>query len=316
MRELAPAMLATLALAAFGCGRSELPPARDLRIFCAAGLTPVLEDVRDDVRRDLGINLLVEASGSQVACRKLSELRRDCDLVMLADRQLVGKLLAGVCSWRLDFARDEVVLAVGTRAPQPERAEEDWAGVLLEEDVRIGRVDENLGPIGYRTLQVWKLQETLGYPGLSERLRAKCTSVVDDVGRLTPLLKAGELDFAFVYRSSCVAHDIRYIELDRRVNLGSDEIDYSSATVSFNRLEAGAAEVVTVEGSPIVWTLSVPDRGADAAAAAEFIRYLVVERRDAIERNGFRAMPRAKYYGPASAFAPFAEFADRAGERP
>lgn len=314
MRARAVCLFCLIALVA--CGRPAPPPARSLRIFCAPALTPLLDSIRSDLRRDRGIELLVEVSGSIVACRKVSELGRECDLLMLADSEPVGRLLGGVCSWRLDFAGDEVVLAVGTRAPEPERAEEDWARALLENDVRIGRVDENLGPIGYRTLQVWMLQEQNGYPGLAQRLLAKCVVVADDVGRLTPLLKTGELDYAFIYRSSCVAHDIRYIALDPRVNLGSDNVDYSSATVTFAVLRAGARESITVRGSPVVWTLTVPDRGADTKTAADFIRYLLEKGCDAIERNGFRPLRPAKYYGPASGLEPFAGLAVRAGERP
>ena len=144
-----------------GCGR-ETPSTRDLRIFHAAGLTPVLDAVRGDAERDLGIRLQAEGSGSQVACRKLSELGRDADLVGVADAALVEALLNGVCSWRIDFANDEVVLAVGSRARYAGDAEEDWVSVLSGRDVRIGRVDENQGPIGYRTLLVWKLAEARG----------------------------------------------------------------------------------------------------------------------------------------------------------
>lgn len=314
MKELRIALAVFLWLCA-GCGeRGAGSRMRRLRVFHASGLTPVLEAVREDTARELRLTLLNEASGSQVACRKVSELGRDCDLIMVADNRLVKTLLSGRCSWRIDFARDEVVLAVGARAPAANRAEEDWVSVLTQEGVRLGRVDENQGPIGYRTLLVWKLQEQLGSRGLYETLLGRCTKVVDHVTRLTPLLKTGEIDYAFVYRSICVARDIRFIELDPRINLGADDVDYSGARVTFERLKSGERQMVTISGAPITWALSAPDAGADVEAAREFVRYLLVQRADVLARNGFRPLAKAQYYGPARLYQPFEATAERGGD--
>jgi molybdate/tungstate transport system substrate-binding protein len=297
-----------------GAGKPVPRAERKLRVFHAAGLAALLEAVRADCRRELGVVLETEGSGSQVACRKITELKRDCDLVMLADSFLVGELLAGSCSWRLDFATDEIVLGVGVRAPNTSDAEKDWPPALMAQGVRIGRVDENLAPIGYRTLLTWKLQEMRGPTGLYDRLLKKCDRVVDDVGRLTPLLKVGELDYAFVYRSSCIGHDIRFVRLDDAINLGSASADYSKASVTFQKLNAGQKESVTIAGGPVVWTLSIPERGADAASAAEFVNWLLKRKADALDKNGLRPIRPALFFGPAEQAAPFKDAVKHAGK--
>jgi len=303
----------SLLLAVTGCGKGE-PKPRDLRIFHAAGFTPVLDAVRGDAEKRLSIKLLTESSGSQVACRKLTELRRECDLIILADSELVAELLKGTCSWRLDFGADEMVLGVGVRAPHASEAEQDWPSALLKPDVRLGRTDENLSPAGFRTLLVWKLQEGRGSPGLSERLHTKCDKVVDDVARLAAMLKSGDIDYAFVYRSTCLAHDIRYVELDKAINLGAGDADYSRAEVTFEKLAAGRNEKVTVRGAPVTWTLSIPDRGADRETAARFVRYLLSEKADVLEKNGMRPIKKPAFYGTKEALQPFADFAGYGGE--
>lgn len=305
------ALLLLAALAA-GCG-CEGDQARRLRLFHASGLTPVVEALREPVRRELGIEILAEASGSQTACRKLTELGRECDLLMLADRALVRTLLAGAASWRLDFATDEVVLAVGARAPDPDLAERDPFAVLDKEGVRLGRVSEHTGPIGYRTLLVWKLQEARGVKGLFDRLLAKRGPIVDHVSQLAPLLKTGEIDYAFLYRSTALAHDIRHVRLDEAVNLGSPDRDYSGAAVQYRRHRTGGEESLTVAGEPVVWTLTVPDRGADAGLSAAFVRHFLAQRA-VLERHGFRPLARPLFHGPAGAHAPFADVAGRAGD--
>jgi len=302
--------LLTVALLA-GCAAKK--SAHSLRIFHAAGLSATIEGLRDGASKDLGITLLAEGSGSQTACRKLAELKRECDIIMLADADLVARLLGGVCSWRLDFARDEIVLGVGLRAPEADRAASDWAGVLLDPSVRFARTDESQAPLGYRTLLVWKLKERLGTPGLCERLAAKCDKVVDDSDKLSVLLKTGETDYAFMYRSTCIASDIRFVELPGAINLGSDRVDYASASVTYEKLSSGRRESVTVVGAPIAWTLSVPDSGADAQLAREFIRYLLVEKAELLERNGLRPIRPALFYGPEEAYKPFEDISRRAG---
>lgn len=303
-------VLLTVALA--GCGKKSADPA-DVRLSHAAGLTPVVEALREPCKA-LGLKLLTEGSGSQVACRKLTELHRPCDVILLADSDLVASMLKGSCSWRLDFASDQMVLAVGARAPEISRAEQEWPPVLLLENVRLGRANENTSPIGYRTLLVWKLEERRRGTPLYDRLVAKAEKVVDDVERLTPLLKNGELDYAFTYRSTCIAHDIRYIELDKSVNLGSPEGDYSTAEVQFKRLSSGAAERVTVKGAPILWTLSIPDQGADEAAALKFVRCLLGAQTELLARNGFAPMAHPRFYGPKETYAAVQGMAEYAGE--
>jgi molybdate/tungstate transport system substrate-binding protein len=232
---------------------------------------------------------------------------------MLADNGLIGNLLKGVCSWRIDFACDSVVLAVGIRAPEVSRAEKDWSTVLADYPVRIGRANENVSPIGYRTLLVWKLEEQRRQLKLSDRLVAKTEKVVDDVERLTPLLKQGEIDYAFVYRSTCIAHDLRYIELDRNVNLGAYDVDYQRAEVAITKQRAGRAETMTVRGTPIFWTVSIPDEGARTEAALRFLRLLLVDQVGLIEHHGLTPIPRPRFFGDQSKYTMLADVAEYAG---
>ena len=298
-----------------GCGQDSSAPAAkppSLRIFHAAGFTPIVDALRSDAKT-AGFELLAEGSGSQMACRKIAELGRECDMVVLADRELVAEMLGGVCSWRLDFATDEVVLAVGSRAPNADLAEKDWPAALLADGVRLGRTDENLSPVGYRVFLVWKLQERRGGPaGLHDKLKTKCAKVLDDVNRLTPLLQSAELDYAFVHRSVCIAHGIRFIVLDKAVNLGATDVDYSGAEVSFAKLKAGAQETVTVKGAPICWTLAIPARSAKAEAAIRFAKWMIAEKVDVLRKNGLRPIAPV-FYGPAEKFEAIKAFAQNGG---
>jgi molybdate/tungstate transport system substrate-binding protein len=293
------------------------PESTPVVLFHAAGLTPFVDRIRDRVRDELGIALRPEASGSQAACRKLTETGRQADLLMLADNRLVETLLAGHADWRIDFATDAVVLGVGVRAPDVAQAEADWPGVLLQPRVRIARVDETLGPIGYRTLLVWRLREQrLGPDGLHEALLEKSEPVVDHVSRLPPLLRTGQVHYAFLYRSLCTASDLRFIELDPRVNLSDPAVDYSGTSVTFDRLQAGAPESITLRGAPIVWTLTIPHKAGQREAATRLVRYLLASCRDELARTGFEPLEPARYYGPEDRHPALRTVAPRRGPQP
>ncbi len=273
---------------------------KDLVIFCAAGLVPMLEAAKPRLRDDLGLRLVLEASGSQVAARKVTELGKRCDLLLLADPNVVTDLMTGYADWRVDFAMDEMVLAVGSRAPHTDEAEKDWVSVLLRPEVKLARVDETQGPVGYRTLLVWHLAEAQGKAGLYDELMAKNASVVDHVTSLTGLLRNGEADYAFVYRSICISQDIRYIPLPTAINLGSPDTDYSSAKAVYTVPSAALDRQVTVVGEPVVWSLTIPRNPIDAEAAMQFTQWLM-KQPDLVSSAGFRHMKPARYYGPKDA---------------
>jgi molybdate/tungstate transport system substrate-binding protein len=271
-----------------------------------------MDGVRKDAGKELGFQIKPEASGSQVVCRKVTELGRDCDLMMIADRRLFKALASSHVSWRIDFAGDEVVLGIGIRAKKADAAETDWVKVLRDPDVSLGRVDENLAPIGYQTLLVWKLKEASGNPGLEEQLKKKSEKVVDDVLHLATLLKAGDLDYGFLYRSTCVEHDIRYISLDKAINLGADDVDYASAQVAIKTDKSGEESQLTVKGSPITYSLSIPNSAVHRRQAVALIRYILTKYPKQSDNFGYRFF-QPKFYGSENDFTGFKDIAIYAG---
>lgn len=297
---LAVSALAILAAGPGGCG-DRSGAREEIRVFHAAGMTPLLDAVRDAAAKDLGLALVNEPSGSQVACRKVTELGKSCDLLMLADPELVAALLPGKATWRIDFAADAMVLAVGARAKHADEAEKDWPSVLMRDDVSFARADPDLTPTGYRTFMVWNLADALSPRGIEATLSAKRAKVVDHVTLLTPLLQNGEADYAFVYRSIAVAQGIRHVELDPRVNLGDPDRDYSAAKVTFSARGRGGDRLVTVTGRPVCWCLTVVGDGGPSEGTTRFVRWLLKEKVGILKELGLAPMVPARLYGAQGA---------------
>ncbi len=310
--RLAGALLALLVFCV-SCGGKKESRTRDLTVFHAACFAPVMSAIRRDIENDLKIRFRTEPSGSQVVCRKVTELGRDCDIMMLADGRLFKQIASEYCTWRIDFAHDEIVLGVGIRAIKIDEAEEDWIAVLKDDDVVLGRVDESLAPIGYRTLLVWKLAEELGHPRLMTQLRARSDKVVNDVAHLAALLSSGDIHYGFLYRSTCVNYDIRYIPLDSRINLGDVSADYSHAEITLRQSASSARRTAIFKGSPITHGLTIPIGAPHRERAVEAVRYLLCEKAETFREHGFSTFT-PRFYGPEADFGPFEGFTEYAGE--
>jgi len=274
----------------FSVSCSQKKEIKEITVFYAPCFSPIMDIVQKDTEQDLGINLRTEVSGSQVVLRKITELGRECDVVMIADNTLFEKIGKNYFKWRIDFVHDEVVLGVGARASRVDEAETDWVNALLDSNISLGRVDENLGPIGYRTLMVWKLKEREGFDGLTEKLKGKTEKVLDDVENLAVMLKSGDIDYGFLYKSTCIKNDIRFIPLDEKINLGSEGYDYSSVNVDFKTVEQGVEKNVSVKGDLITYSLSVPENALHKDEAMKFIRYLISDRKSDFEKHGIKVL--------------------------
>ena len=121
-------------------------------------------------------------------------------------------------------------------------------------------------------------------------------SISPDVSRLPPLLKSGEIDYAFLYGSTAWAHGIRHIPLDPRVNLGCITQDYSRAEAEFTAMTAGAPRLVRVRGEPVTWTLAVPTSTINPDAV-RFVKALLTRAEDPFKPQGIAPLHPPRFYG-------------------
>ncbi len=283
-----------------------------LIIFYAPFFEPVFNALNAGSCIDPKLQIAKESGGNQILCRKINDLGRECDLAILAESSLFNKLLSRQTSWKIDFACDEMVLGVGIRANFVDDAESNWAETLMNKSVTLGRVNESTGPVGFRTLILWKLKEKQGFPGLSGELENKCTKITDDVGNLASLLKNGTIDYAFLYRTTCLAHDIRYIRLDDSINLGDPSGDYSSIKIELNNHKDSNDGSYTVYGTPITYSLSIMNNAANRDNAVEYIK-CILKNKKILEDLGYRAI-KPRFYGSTDQYRTFSGLCEYAGK--
>jgi molybdate/tungstate transport system substrate-binding protein len=293
-----------------------------LTVFNAGSLArPLREALRLWGATAPGVEVAQENAGSLESARKLTELHKIPDLIALADEAVFPALLVpGQATWYAAFARNEMVLAYTDRSiGAAEITGANWATVLQRPGIRTGRSDPALDPNGYRTLMVTELEERrAGVPGLAARLLAAMPAryMRPKEADLVALLQAGELDYAWSYRSIAEGAGLKWVDLPPEVDLSDPAREPLYATVSVRIPGTGSAsrdprpsthdarpatrDSLTIRGAPILYALSIPTAAPNPAAAQAFVRWLFgPDGRAVLARNGFTLLDRPVVHGSA-----------------
>jgi molybdate/tungstate transport system substrate-binding protein len=207
----------------------------------------------------------VEAHGSAAVRQLIRDGARDPDAVAVAD----PRLMAGIADSARLFATNALVLAYNPDADAASRIQSDWKGALTASDVRIGRTDPAVDPLGYRTVMALRLAEGVDAEAVLDR------SFVRPETEVTNLVERGDLDCAFVYANMATELDLPAVDLPARIDFSdpAHADDYASVSVEV------AGE--TYAGAPIRYAgTALTDRGET------WIESLMTDR-DRLEEYGF-----------------------------
>lgn len=295
-----------LLLAGAGCGTASQGITGELTVFNAGSLAyPVRELLSAFAREHPGVAPRQESSGSLEAARKLTELGKIPDVLAVADYNVITKLLVPrFATWHVTFASNAMVLAYSDRSTGAgEITGQNWWRILLRPGVRWGSSDPALDPNGYRARMVMQLAERhYGEPGLGRRLGDALDPrfVRPNEAQLLGLVQAGELDYAWSYRSLAITAGLRWVELPPEIDLsdGSRAPAYAEATVRLPGARRESADSVEFRGEPIVYALTIPLGAPHPEPALAFTRFVLSPAgRDILAKAGFRVLERPMVTG-------------------
>ena len=310
MRTLRAALLAALLLAPPSAAQA---PSGKLVVFNAGSLAyPFREMLAEFARRHPRVEPQQESSGSLEAARKLTELSKIPDVLGVADYAVIEQLLKpAFTDWYAVFASNAMVLAYTERsAAAAEITGENWWRILLRPSVRWGHSNPALDPNGYRTQLVFQLAERhYREPGLAARLRAAVRKefIRPSEAQLVGLLQAGELDYAWSYRSLAQTAGLKWVELPQAVDLSDPAraAAYAVARVRLPGPRLGGADSVEFRGEPILYALTIPRAAPHPEVAREFVRFVFSPAGQAIlRRSGFILMAGPRFTGSAPPVIP------------
>lgn len=255
-------------------------PAGALSVMNAASITRPMHAVLDSFAARTGEKYELEPGASLEIARRMTELHRTPDVVLLADPEVFPQLLMPqYVNWYALFARNRIVLAytAGSRGAGKITAD-NWRSVITEKGVEVGRANPNTDPSGYRTLLTMQLAERhYRERGLYARLLADAPerNVRPREADQVALLQTHELDYIWTYQNLAENDGLEYVKLPDDIDLGNpaDSTVYSTAVTRVLGKRPG--DTLTMRGAPILFALSIPEQAAHRALAEKFVAYLL-----------------------------------------
>lgn len=265
----------------------------DLIIFHAGSLSvPFKEISAAFMAKHPNVTVKAEAAGSRDSARKISDLKRACDVFGSADYNVTETLLLPkFAEYNICFATNQLSIAYAEKSREADRIDgKNWHEILLEDGVAFGRADPNSDPCGYRTAMLFQLAEKhYRIPGLAKRLAEKDGNryIRPKETDLLALLEAGEIDYLFIYRSVIEQHRLKAVTLPAEINLSSPAHAalYATATVEVSGKKPG--EKMPLKALPILYSVTIPKGAPNRAAAEAYVAFLLGPDGQAIiGRNG------------------------------
>lgn len=270
--------IAALLLILFsGCGSAKK---KEIIIFHAGSLSvPFRELAKEFEKANPGVTLSLEPAGSLVCARKVTELKKPCDIVASADYIVINNLLIpDYAAWGIRFATNEIVIAFSEKSKLGEEIDStNWMKVLQRPDVIYSRSDPDSDPCGYRTVLSFMLAEKYyGMPGLTEKMVTKNEDYIrpKEVD-LVALIESNAADYMFQYKSVAIQHRMKYIELPDQINLSDPALNDIYKSVSIDVTGSTPGSKMNVTGEYINYSLTVLDNAPNKDEAVKFVEFLI-----------------------------------------
>ncbi len=262
-------------------GPAGAEPSGKLVMFHAGSLSVPFEAMEKTFEKMYPkVDLLREASGSQQAARKITELKKPCDLMASADYTVIDELLIPAATgMNIRFATNQLVLCYTDKSKYAgEVNANNWYEILQRKGVVWGHSDPNLDPCGYRSLMVVQLAEKYyKIPGLNDKIIANRPkeNIRPKSVELISLLQTGHMDYAWEYRSVAVQHDLKFVVLPDEINLGDYRFDkfYEQAQVQVTGKKPGT--FMTMKGSSVTFGIAMINNAPNREAALAFLKYFL-----------------------------------------
>lgn len=285
MGKIVITFIAVLTIVLTSCGRksensSNKKISGDLIIFHAGSLSVPFKKIKKEFnKRYPDVNVLLESAGSRACARKITELKKSCDIMASADYTVIDELLVPeYAAWNIKFATNEMCIVYhksSRRSKEINRG--NWYKILMDQDIAFGRSDPNSDPCGYRAVLAMKLAgKYYNSVELAEKLLNKDKNYIRPKETdLLALLESNTIDYLFLYRSVAQQHELDYLILPDEINLKSAELAvyYKTATVDVTGKKPG--KFITKKGAPMVYGITIPKNASNPKAALAFVNFVL-----------------------------------------
>ncbi len=251
-----------------------------ITVFHAGSLSVPLRIMAEEFeKQNPGVEVQLEATGSVACVRKITDLKRNCDVIALADCELIDRLLIpDHASWAIQLASNELCLAYTDKSTySDEFTEKNWFEIISRDDVRLGRSNPDSDPCGYRSVLTLKLADVY-YPNgvdLDKILSKDHRFIRPKETDLLALLETNTIDYMFIYSSVAVQHGLNFIKLPDSINLSNPDLGdfYSTATVKISGKTPGSE--LLMQGQAMIYGFTLPENSLHPDLGRKFAEFIV-----------------------------------------
>ena len=228
------------------------------------------------------------SAGSRFLLQSDVDLKQPVDVLALADVSLFEKPVSPAQTtrfpWWSIFAGNEIGIAYTDKSKSAGKITADtWPQILQQPRVQTAYADPESDPEGYNTVIAWTLAESYYHlPGFAAKLRAAIPqkNIRGDSTQLLALLSAGEVDYAWEYRSVAEQHHLKFLRLPKEINLSDPALaaTYKTACIDLHHTGPNGEKVVQPKcGQPILYAVAIAADAPHPEAAAQFVKALYGE---------------------------------------
>src|SRR5271154_4917747 len=225
------------------------------------------------------------SAGSRFLLQSAVDLKHPVDVLALADVSLFEKPVSPAQTtrfpWWSIFAGNEIGIAYTAKSKAADQLNAtNWPEILQQPGVQTAYADPESDPEGYNTVIAWTLAESYYHlPSFAAKLRAAIPqkNIRGDSTQLLALLAAGEVDYAWEYRSVAEQHHLKFIRLPKEINLSDPALaaTYKTACVDLHHTGPDGQKVVQPKcGQPILYAVAIAADAPPPDAAAQFVKAL------------------------------------------
>lgn len=264
-----------------------------LIIFHAGSLSVPFKQMKTQFEKENpGVEILLESAGSVQCARKITDLKKDCDIMASADYSVIDQMLIPeYADWNIQFATNELAIVYhdGSRYSSKINVK-NWYDILLKDDVIFGRADPNSDPCGYRALLTSQLAEQFyQIEGFFDKIIVKDQEYIrpKEVDLLA-LLESNTIDYLFLYRSVAQQHNLKFITLPDSINLKNPELNDFYKTASIEITGKAPGETITQFGQAMVYGITILKNAPNKYLAEKFVAFVLSENggQKIMEANG------------------------------
>jgi molybdate/tungstate transport system substrate-binding protein len=220
------------------------------------------------------------SAGSRFLLQSDVDLKQPVDVLALADVSLFEKPVSPAQTsrfpWWSIFAGNEIGIAYTARSKGADQIDaQNWPQILQQPGVQTAYADPESDPEGYNTVIAWTLAESYyKLPGFAAKLRAAIPqkNIRGDSTQLLALLSAGEVDYAWEYRSVAEQHHLKFLRLPKEINLSDPALAATYKTACIDLHHDGKIQPKC--GQPILYAVSIAADAPHPEAAAKFVQAL------------------------------------------